>query len=148
MRFAVLLLAMISTGAAAESCPWLNAATAGGALGGAVTSVTVKRANAGDDANCDFIRHEGSLTLELRIETGRDYASYAARCHSDKVPLRGIGNEAVACSSDDEVGEQVVGRVRERAFLVRIRSNARSAARSDVRDEVRKVAELVAGFLF
>jgi hypothetical protein len=161
MRAGVLVLAMAclpSIGGAVERCPWLNAATAGGVLGGAVTDVTVKRAQAGDDASCDFVRHEGSLVLELRVETetlgssAKDFASYAARCRSDVVPLKAIGNEALACSNneigDGRLGEQVMGRVRERAFLVRISTNDGSAQRSELRDKARKVAEMVAGFLF
>jgi len=54
------------------------------------------------------------------------------------VPLKAIGSEALACRG--EAGEQVVGRVRDRAFLVRITANDR--------EKVRKVAEMVAGSMF
>jgi hypothetical protein len=54
------------------------------------------------------------------------------------VPLKAIGSEALACRG--EAGEQVVGRVRDRAFLVRITTNDR--------EKVRKVAEMVAGSMF
>jgi len=54
------------------------------------------------------------------------------------VPLKAIGTEALACRG--ETGEQVVGRVRDRAFLVRITTNDR--------EKVRKVAEMVAGSMF
>ena len=147
----VLLLALPSFAGAAEICPWLNAATAGGVLGGPV-AMTVTRAKTADDATCDFVRHDGSLTLELRIEVetmpspAKDFASYAARCHSAAVPLKAIGNEALACS--DEGAEQVVGRVRDRAFLVRIITNDRSSQQTALRDKARKVAEQVAGILF
>jgi hypothetical protein len=129
-------------------------------LGGAVTGVTVKRATAGDDASCDFVRHEGSLALELRIEVetmrspAKDFASYRARCHSAAVPLKAIGNEALACNDNNAEGgggqlaEQVVGRVRDRAFLIRIGTNDRSTQPSALRDKIRKVAEQVAGILF
>ena len=147
----VLLLALPCFAGAAEICPWLNAATAGGVLGGPV-AMTVTRAKTGDDATCDFVRHDGSLLLELRIEVetmpspAKDFASYAARCHSAAVPLKAIGNEALACS--DEGAEQVVGRVRDRAFLVRIITNDRSSQPSVLREKARKVAEQVAGILF
>src|SRR5579872_117866 len=141
---------------AGESCPWLNAATAGGALGGAVSSVTVKPAKTGDDASCEFMRKQGSLVVELRIETETlrspvtGFVTYAARCGAGPVVLKGIGNEALACSSggNEEPIESVVSRVRERAFLVRIQNNDRSVARAELREKARKVAELVAGFLF
>jgi hypothetical protein len=143
-------------GAGAENCPWLNAATAGGALGGAAGTVTVKRAKTGDGGSCDFVRQQGSLVIDLHIETetlpspATDFASYSARCGSGAVALKGIGNEALACSGsgNDEPGEQVVSRVRDRAFLVRIKTNDRSAQRSELREKARKIAELVAGFLF
>ena len=147
----LLLLGLPSIGTATEACPWLNAATAGGFLGGPITDATVKRAKTGDDATCDFIRHEGPLTLDLRIEVetmpspAKDFVSHAARCHS-AVPLKAIGNEALACSDDGS--EQVVGRVRDRAFLVRLSTSDRSAQRSALRDKVRKIAEQVAGILF
>jgi hypothetical protein len=105
------------------SCPWLNRATAAGFLGGPVTQVS-----------CSFSR--GSV--ELRIETGRDFESYASTCRSDAVPLKAIGSEAIACRG--EAWEQVVGRVRDQAFLVRITTNDR--------EKVRKVAEMVAGSMF
>jgi hypothetical protein len=105
------------------SCPWLNWATAAGVLGGPVKQ-----------AGCSFTR--GSV--ELRIETGRDFEWYAATCRSESVPLRAIGTEALACRG--EAGEQVVSKVRDRAFLVRITANDR--------EKVRKVAEMVAGAMF
>ena len=105
------------------SCPWLNQATAAGVLGGTVTQ-----------AGCTFAR--GSV--ELRIEAAKDFESYAATCRSEPVPLKAIGSEALACRG--EAGEQVVGRVRDRAFLVRITTNDR--------EKVRKVAEMVAGSMF
>ena len=105
------------------SCPWLNQATAAGVLGGPVTQ-----------AGCSFTR--GSL--ELRIEAGRDFEWYAAGCRAEVVHLKAIGTEALACRG--EAGEQVVARVRDRAFLVRITTNDR--------EKVRKVAEMVAGSMF
>jgi hypothetical protein len=145
-----LLLLLPSIAGAAEICPWLNAATAGGVLGGTV-AVTVTRAKTGDDATCTFVRHDGSLALDLRIEVetmrspSKDFPSYAARCHSSAVPLKAIGNEAFACSDDG--AEQVVGRVRDRAFLVRIRTTDHSPPPA-LREKARKVAEQLAGILF
>jgi hypothetical protein len=70
-----------------------------------------------------------------------DFPSYLARCHSPSEPLKAIGNKAVACS--DEGAEQVIGRVRNRAFIIRIKTPGR-----DLREKSRKVAEQVAGILF
>jgi len=142
---------------AGETCAWLNAATAGGVLGGEVTEMSVKRAKTADDAACTFVRRQASLVLELRIEVetmtapARDFASYTARCRSAVVPLSAIGNEAVACSDDNGQSgraEQVVGRVRDRAFIIRIGTSDRSARSEPLRDKARDVAEQVAGILF
>jgi len=151
MSRSLLLLLLPTIAAAAEVCPWLNAATAGGVLGGTV-AVTVARAKTGDDANCIFIRHDGSLALELRIEVetmlspAKDFPTYTARCHSASVALKAIGNEALTCS--DGHAELVVGRVRDRAFLVRISTSDHSAQAGTLREGARKVAEQVAGILF
>jgi hypothetical protein len=148
---------MFVAGALGETCPWLNAATAAGVLGGAVTDMTVKRAKTADDASCTFIRRQGSLVMELRIEVetmtapAKEFTAYAARCRTATVPLQAIGNEAVACSDDNAPtgrAEQVVGRVRDRAFLVRIGTSDRSARSEPLGDKARDVAEQVAGVLF
>jgi hypothetical protein len=144
---------------AKENCPWLNEATAAGAVEGPVTSTVTHPNNDKNDATCEFIHREGPAGTGLRIEVetiseAHDrYVAYAARCVSNSVPLRAIGNEAVACSVDDRnkkgwVSEQVVGRVRDRAFTVRISSNAASPDRSALREAARKIAEQVAGYLF
>jgi hypothetical protein len=162
-----LLFALAAATEAKETCPWLNEATAAGFLGGSVTS-TVTFAikdktdanyskNDKNDATCEFVRHQGSLVMTLRIEvetmTGPSdsFASHVARCGPHAAPLRAVGNEAVACGFDgrkNQVSEQVVSRVRGRAFTVRITSNSDSLDRGVLRDKTRNVAEQVAGFLF
>jgi hypothetical protein len=142
---------------AGETCAWLNAATAGGILGGEISDLTVKRAKTADDATCTFVRRQASLVLELRIEVetmttpAKDFAAYAARCRSAAAPLRAIGNEALACTAGTgQTGraEQVVGRVRDRAFVVRVSTSDRSAPPETLREKARNVAEQVAGILF
>jgi hypothetical protein len=152
MRLRVLLLAMTFLPLichAEESCPWLNAATAGGFLGGPVASTKIKRAPANSDASCEFIARDGSR-ISIEVETmsspARDFPLYLARCHSPTAPLKAIGNEALVCSDVD--AEQVIGRVRNRAFLVRISTSVRSTQPSALREKARKVAEQVAGILF
>jgi hypothetical protein len=171
---------------AEDSCLWLNAATAGGVLGGAVTA-TVSRANANgsvagtsnakssagptsanpagtaysskgpDDSECVFVRQAGINTGELRIdvrtmsEPGKEFAAYAARCGVHPTPLKAIGNEAAACTLNGTAGqlaEQVVGRVRDRAFIIRLGINDSSITQNLLREKARKVAEQVAGNLF
>jgi hypothetical protein len=93
------------------------------------------------------------LRIEVETITGasNSFASYLARCGPHAAPLKAIGNEAVACGFDGkkkQVSEQVVSRVRGRAFTVRITSNSDSLDRDMLRDKARNVAEQVAGFLF
>jgi hypothetical protein len=148
MRVWLLILTLSSAAGAAETCPWLNAATAGGFLGGRVTNVIVSRAQTHDDARCEFIGHGGSLVIDVETmpSPATDFPSYLARCHSPAEPLRAIGNKAVACG--DGGAEQVVGRVRDRAFLVRISTTDHSSQAAALRDKARKIAEQVAGILF
>ena len=154
MRAALLLACLPALAGAAETCPWLNAATAGGVLGGPVTEVRVARAKSGTDATCVFVRQPGTFS-ELRVEVDtmrspKDFASFTGRCHTARTPLHAIGNEAVACP-DEAAGapaEQVIGRVRGRAFVVRLSAGDRSARAEDLREKARNVAEQVAGALF
>lgn len=150
-----------------ETCPWLNEATAAGFMDGSVTStVTFSIKDKTDanysnteknDATCEFVRRQASLVMTLRIEVETmsgmpdSFATYVARCGTHAAPVKAIGNEAVACGFDSkkrQVSEQIVGRVRGRAFTVRVSSNDDSSDRSTLREKARKVAEQVAGFLF
>ncbi|MBV9761966.1 MAG: hypothetical protein JO340_15495 [Acidobacteriaceae bacterium] len=173
-------------GGAEENCLWMNAATAGGLLGGAasmsVVRVSPKSANihaanaisgAGptsadpdsikysgngiDDSDCTFTRHSGSMTGELRIEVrtmndpAREFSNFAARCDPHGTALNAIGNEASECAVDGKAGEnteQVVGRVRDRAFVIRLRVSGPSMPPELLREKVRKAAEIVSGNLF
>jgi len=149
MRLLLMAVLLLPLCAAKEKCPWLNAATAAGVLGGAV------RVNVTQSA-CEFIRREGSSESILRIEVEtlgapRAFASRAAQCGTGAEAVRAIGNEAVACTHSDKKGqmaEQVVGRVRNQAFLVRVSTDDRAATPGGLREKARKVAEQVAGFLF
>jgi hypothetical protein len=143
-----------------EKCPWLNAATAAGTLNGPVTFTVTHSGEDKQDATCEFIHQEGAAVSKLRIDVqtmrdpGREFAAYSAKCGQEATPLRAIGNEALVCSlhQQNEFSEQVVSRVRERAFLVSITSNApapgESELRTDLREKTEKIAEQVAGFLF
>lgn len=154
---ALLTACMPSMCQAKEGCPWLNEATAAGALGGPVTSTVAHPGKNSGDANCEFVYRDGStaLTLEIDVETMAEgtntFASYTARCGPNVEALRAIGNEAVACSlpiKKKAIAEQVVGRVRDRAFIVRVTSNTDSLEPIVLRQKARKIAEQVAGFLF
>jgi len=145
-------------GYAQEACPWLNPATAGGALDAtAEMSVTHPNAEHKGDVTCDFIKQQGSITRELRIEVhtitkaGNEYAVAIERCSSKPVALKAVGNEALTCSLDSNKlrAEQVVGRMRDRVFVVQIKTNDTSWAPPELlREKTRTAAEMVASNLF
>lgn len=139
-----------------ENCPWLNAATAAGVLKGSVTFTVAHSGEDKTDATCEFIHQEGATISKLQIEVEtmkdprREFASYAEKCGQNATPLRAIGNEALVCTlrGKNQFSEQVVSRVRERAFIVRMSSNLAPPGGSDLRERTQKIAEQVAGFLF
>jgi hypothetical protein len=141
---------------AGELCPWLNAATAGGALETTAGVVVTHPSSIKEDATCDFTARTGSETRELRVEvrtmpgSGAGITSYVARCTSTPIALNAIGNEAISCSVDagGQNVEQVAGRVRDRVFLITLRSADGSPSQSPLREKARGLAELVAGNLF
>jgi len=148
---ALLALPLISHAAEAraENCAWLNAATAGGVLGSAVTlTVTHENANR-DDMACSFLGAGSALRIAVEtMETPRnEFTSHAAECGSDPAPLRAIGNEAVVCSPDKR-SAQVIGRVRNRIFTIVISTTNASVTQAALREKARDVAEHVAGNLF
>ena len=140
-----------------EICPYLNSATASGVLGGPVTLALTRATNNKEDATCEYTRKDNALTYSMRIEVvtladkQTNFAVYLAQCGRNPTSLRGIGNEAVVCAlpkKDGQESEQVISRVRDRAFLVRISSTDPSAKHTSLRDQARNVAEQVAGNLF
>ena len=140
-----------------QTCPWLNSATAAGVLDGPVTSTVVYANRNKDDSSCVFVRQNGprgdALRIEVRSMINRsvEFSALAAKCASNATPLVSIGNEAVACSKGGRGGErseEVVGRVRERAFMIRVSTHDPSRAKAELREKARNVAEQVAGILF
>ncbi|SRR5579864_9127510 len=149
-KLGFLLLAIVPIVVHAEDkCPWINAATAAGMLGGAVKSTVSRTA-------CEFVRQDTSSEWALRIEVETmsapgEFVSRAAHCGSVAEALTAIGNEAVACTYSGKKGqtaEQVLGRVRNQAFLVRVSTSDGSGAAKEMREKARNIAEQVAGFLF
>jgi hypothetical protein len=179
---------MISTGVgvlllpgrctAQAKCPWLNAATAAGVLGGDVQMAVTAPVEPGPvkgvgtamysdqvrmdrfDVSCEFTRKVSSGTDTLRIavktmkDQAKDFASFLALCGGPKVALKGIGNEAVQCVMKNNSGmaqQQVIARVRDRAFVLAITRPAAEAADAPgdgLRDDTRNTAEQIAGSLF
>jgi hypothetical protein len=138
-------------------CLWLNAATAGGILGGEVEMSVTPLTTAGDET-CEFTRTDGTMMSMLRIEVhtmelpAKDFASSLSRCGGGTLPLKRIGNEAVQClsmGSAQTAQEQVIGRVRERIFILTVRRKpAAIASKEALREDTRNTAEQIAGSLF
>ena len=146
-------------GRAQNQCPWLNEATAAGVLGGEVQVNTTSLTPQGD-TTCDFKRTQQASVFELRIAVrtmalpSKDFAASLAQCAGTPVPLKAIGNEAFQCvqrNNSSNGGEQIIGRVRDRAFVIYIkRGSARQSTlpQNGLSEEGRNVAEQVAGALF
>ena len=139
--FPLLLLATAGT----MSCPVLTTATARGAIGEVQLQVTHSEKDSG--YICEFTGTHIELTIEVSPLPGPGqfsrFAETACQGGSDIVPLKAIGNEAVACSSG--TAEKVAGRVRNQAFLIRLNS---TGAAKPSRSAARDLAETVAGNLF
>jgi hypothetical protein len=153
----LVLLSVPAARAATQPCPWLNAATAAGVLEGPVMVSVTYLDQENIDAACEFTRRADHTVRTLRIEVDimkdltHDFPRYLAKCGQDAKPLRAIGNEAIVCrvpGKNNQIAEQVVSRVRDRAFIVDVLSNGSAAERDAMRDKARKIAEQVAGFLF
>lgn len=143
------LVCTLAASSAAQDCPWMNAATAGGLLGG---DVDIRVTKHGDDATCVFNKRNTVDRLRIEVTTPSSpkaaITAYKARCVSPAQPIRAIGNEALACRyvSGAEDGELVTGRVRDQVFLIEMRIGPSETL--DGRAKAIQAAELVAGNLF
>ena len=157
IMFFELLFLTASCGAQAH-CAWLNDATASGFLNG---PVTLDLETAPDDQSiCVFTNLKTAKdysTLRIMVQPLKDVnyaiASHKSLCTSAPVALKAIGNEAVSCSADVGYsrGEQVIGRVRDRLFIVTVSSTVAqdpSATRQQLQEKARTIAEQIAGALF
>ncbi len=139
--------------AASVSCPVMNAATAGSALGGEV-QVTVTRSEKNSGYTCQFSRDGSELIIEIgRLSAPDQFARFAeTACQGgrDVAPLKAIGNEGVACSlgTGHQVVEKAVGRVRNQTFVLRFSTTDEAANTKSIRSKNTALAELVAGNLF
>ena len=141
---------------AEQTCAWLNAATAGGFLEGTVTSTVTPSSKMNDDMTCEFVHQDAESMTKLRIEVDtvekpQDmFASYVAKCGKDPAPIHAVGNEAMICSRKEhhETTEHLVGRVRDRIFLLDITSNAPHPDEAVLREKAEKISQQVAGILF
>lgn len=172
--FSLLLLAgvclLFPAASRAENCPWLNAATAGGLLGGEVTAEVTHPAMS--DVTCKFVLKDSSVHAKLEIvvhtmaTVGDEFPQILAECGPASTPIRAIGNEAVGCTKSDApdmMTEEIVSRVRDRSFILRWTmpkpqassqpeskpaGEAASPAEDEIKDKVQNVGQQVAGSLF
>ena len=154
---AAYLVLMPTAGHAEQTCAWMNAATAGGFLEGTVTSTVTPTSKTTNDMTCEFVRQEDKVVSKLRIEVVTvanpqdTFASDAAHCGKDPAPIKAVGNEAIVCTRKEkhhETTEHLVGRVRDRIFLLDITSNAPHPDEAALRDTAGKISQQVAGILF
>jgi hypothetical protein len=160
LRKFVLAVIVLAPGACfgQAKCPWIQEATARGILGGAVTTnASIK--DTGDGA-CEFTRQQGDVQHQLSVmvitmtDIPKQYSRFTAQCESKGAPLKAIGNEAVECSIQTQTNlyaAKVVGRVRDRAFVVTVASSVEddpSMNQETRREKVHLAAEQVAGILF
>jgi hypothetical protein len=144
---------------AANNCPWLNEATASGLIGcdsvGAFTPAPDAHGGA-----CTFTeKADGTArTLTIAIEVVADpharVSALAQSCGGGADPLNAIGNEAFDCSADvrrGQLGERVVGRVRNQVFTITLSSTMKDdpiLTRNALQSRIYTAAEQVAGNLF
>src|SRR5271168_1395733 len=139
-------------------CAWLNDATASGFLNGPAT-LDLETAP-GDQSICTFTNLKTAkdyATLRILVQPLKDtckaVASHESQCTSAPTALKAIGSEAVSCSADVGYsrGEQVIGRVRDRLFIVTVSSTMAqdpAMTRQLLQEKARNIAEQIAGALF
>lgn len=148
MRYAALVMILgASICCAEDACPWMNTATAAGILGGNVTFSFAHASESNDDGACRFVHNSARLSVDVKAQA----APYRLQCGAHSTPLKAIGNEAVACSVEEKIGmtiEKVVGRVRDRVFVIGISITDHGTSRDTLREKARAAAEVVSGNLF
>jgi hypothetical protein len=159
-RYAVslvlLLVAVCPSVLRAENCPWLNAATAGGALDVGQTRVQVTHPTSTQTV-CSFApaaRSRTSPSLQIVVDRRNvDLSTFASRmmhCGGELRPMAGVGNEALFCA-EDEHGTvlQAAARIRDRTLLIHWRRPPAKPEDPKAREQkLQMLAESVAGNLF
>jgi hypothetical protein len=136
-------------------CTWINRATATDSPDVEIRDAQTAVADGG--SRCIFSYSEGGSAYNVQItvriiDSDQESMRPEAPCTSAKTPLTGIGNEAVLCSADvrHNRGEQVIGRVRDKMFLVVVSSREgrdSPVTRKALSDRATLIAEQVAGNL-
>jgi hypothetical protein len=139
-------------------CAWLNDATASGFLNG---PVSLDLESAPDDQRiCTFTNLKTAkdyATLRIMVQplkdTSKAVESHESQCTSAPAAIKGVGNEAISCSADVGYsrGEQIIGRVRDRLFIVTVSSTMAQdpmMTRQMLQEKTRNISEQIAGALF
>lgn len=146
-------------GRAANNCAWINEATASSLLGGEAVGILTEAA-AGQPAACTFTQQgeRGKRVLRVTVEiSGAAHTRLGAitqSCDANAVPLRAVGNEALICAANErknQLGERVVGRVRDQIFTITIGTTLKDdpiLTRDELKSRVIAGAEQVSGNLF
>jgi hypothetical protein len=130
----------------ALTCPVLDTATVSAAIGEVRLEVVERR--------CTFTNSDYQLIVAITTLTSpNQFAKFSATaCEGsyDSTPVKGIGNEAVACSlrTSSRISEKLVSRVRNQAFTLTLNTIEKSATAKSVRSCNIALAEQVAGNLF
>lgn len=174
--FTLMLFVVFVHVAGAQSCPWLNQATASGALGEDVAMrVTIlpppldaakspqapySASDPRPDGMCEFSTHDQRSILRITVTTvanpKKDYANaIRSSCPGASHSLIGVGNQAIACSSESNGGveDRVVAYVRNRLMLLRFKRPSLATIHwqgSEVGSEevMQAIAEQVAGSMY
>lgn len=128
-----------------NECGGMNTATASGILGGP-SILTV----ASD--TCEWVRSDGGNRSVLRVEitalsSPAELSKLFERCVGPEHPLKALGNEAVACTGASH-SQQIVGRVRNQAFVIIVSTNGGSIPPDRLAIEAREAATQITGNLF
>lgn len=140
----VLLFALAGVCAYAEdTCPALNRARAGAALGGdAQLSVEWHSAT---EYICNYSAGQNTLRIAVSPYHARaGWPAYTAQCIGKPEPAPGIGNEAVICNSATD--GQVLSHVGDTFLDMRLQMPA--ASQDALRDSLRQLGQRVAGNIF
>ncbi len=146
-RLLVVLLAPALT-RAAETCPWINAATAEGILDAPAELIIT---HASPSTTCTFSGQSKTAKLSMQIEVVDGAQAASPKCSSAAITLQTIGNEAQACSvtsASNQLIEAVFGRVRDQHFRIEVITDDQHFSRDKLREKARTAALHVAGNLF
>jgi len=156
---ALCLLCVPEFSNAANKCPWINEATASGLLGGAAEGLYTP-ATTGQAAACTFTQASAEVTRTLRITVElatnphAQLIAIAQTCGPELVPVKAIGNEAMACVADGRKGAKgvrIVGRVRDQVFTILIGTTLKNdpiLSPYVLKTNILTAAEQVSGNLF